>query len=825
MSSQLDVYVGVASIPSRVSTLQRVVERLLPQASRVGVYLNGYDRVPKFLRRERIDVARSQDHGDLRDNGKFFFLSHAETQYYASVDDDILYPDDYLDRLIGTLDKAEQPAAVGVHGAMYPFPVIDLFDSRYLLHFKDPSPHVMPVHLLGTGTTLIDQSEWGLELAEFGAGGMADIWFAAAAARRNARLFVVRRGRDWLTPLETGKGRIPGGNLFYEGLLDDSAQVSMLRQAAISASGFRGMVLSLVANDAFGEELSLHQAIALDRIRAQLGYPALSTEDARDLSKVLESGPNGSSEGWPVAPEYRGLAIDVLADRSSADSVLPIMALLDQWTGLSESDPDLWKTLPHAVRYDSRGDRVEQLKKLLVEKGAQRSADDARRLWSLTGNQPYASLSFALKAERSSIRTGFQSLADLESLATESPTAAATRLYEYFEANDWSVGPDLDALRQAFGSDFESLDLQMVLCMAAARSGDRQLATRILGWLTDHHPADVDVQLMSASLVTTEVSSPIDAMRPVLEVLDETLEKDGVTPYGGFIRANEKPEHWIDQLSSSNSSTSADPDSAATVSVLMTTHNDARTIRSAMRSILASTGVKLQLVVVDDASTDDTLRLAMEVADPRVTIVQNEVNCGPYLSRNRGLEHTTGDYVAIADADDWSHPQRLWFQSSIMEATSTVYAHKVAHVRIRPDGRIDLENHLRFVGDGPMSLMFRRWLIEHIGGFDHVRTRGDIEFLRRLTARFGPDALVSHGTPMVLATSSPTSNSKRFRDDSLNLYRSAARKWHQRRLRSDSLYVPLSGTRAPFMAPHDLIAHYPTGPESPGAAPDPLPAG
>ena len=68
------VFVGLASIPSRVESLEKVINSLLGQADEIGVYLNNYEDVPAFLKHPRIRVARSQKHGDVRDNGKFFFV-------------------------------------------------------------------------------------------------------------------------------------------------------------------------------------------------------------------------------------------------------------------------------------------------------------------------------------------------------------------------------------------------------------------------------------------------------------------------------------------------------------------------------------------------------------------------------------------------------------------------------------------------------------------------------------------------------------------------------------------------------------------------------
>lgn len=807
------MFVGVASIPSREKSLKKVIDRLLPQARQIGVYLNGYDKVPLFLRRSsRIVVARSQDHGDLRDNGKFFFVDKSDARYYATVDDDLLYPGDYLRHLVETLNETDQRSAVGVHGAIYPSPIVELFDPRILIHFEDPLPHVMPVHLLGTGTALFDQSNWKLELSEFGRPGMADVWFAAAAAKRDASLFVARRVRNWVTAIDRFAEGKKGGALFFEGLLDSSSQVSVLNDAEPATGAFEHLVTSLLDSARFSEDFSLHQAMHLDLIRTQLGYPPLSDEAARGTSERLQARARRWSEDHVLtADEARSLgqqAVDVLSNRVASSSLEPVLELLDRLHQLAVHHPIQWVRLPVAVRFDSSPERVETLESGLLERGVERSDDDARRLWSAFEGRSEFSLSAALQAERASIRTGFERLPALLNLARENPDAAAARLYDYFEATDWKRHPDLAGLRMAFGPEYESLDVQMLVCVAAARSGNEEHALRTMASIRQRWPWDRDVHLMEASFTGPREGTPIEVMRSALEVLDQALVLQGISPpYLDLIRHDADGSHWIHHLGRADDAQPPAIGSAPMVSVVMTTYNDADIIGPAIRSILSSRGVDLQLIVVDDASTDDTVQRVTEIDDERVTVLRNEANAGPYVSRNRALEHATGRYVAIADADDWSHPQRLQYQSSILEASPHLVACKVAHVRIRPNGLIDLENHLRFLGDGPMSLMFRRWLIDHIGGFDHVRTRGDIEYQRRITARFGETALASFETPLVLATSSAKSNSKRFREEDLNIYRTSARRWHEQRALSDALFVPLIGDRAPFMAPYDLLAN------------------
>lgn len=236
-----DVFVGLASIPSREESLELVIKSLLPQASGIGVYLNNWEQVPTFLKHPKIQIARSQDHGDVRDNGKFFFIDKTNARFYATVDDDISYPSDYISTLVANQQRLGGTYAVGTHGSVYPSPVKMLLKQRFLWHFAHQAPALLPVDMLGTGTLLFERSYWNLDYTEFGTPGMADVWFAVAAQKRNFGLWVVPREADWMHPIELESEQ---DNLFSEGRLDDSVQVGLLRGANVGST--RGSLLEQI---------------------------------------------------------------------------------------------------------------------------------------------------------------------------------------------------------------------------------------------------------------------------------------------------------------------------------------------------------------------------------------------------------------------------------------------------------------------------------------------------------------------------------------------------------------------------------------------------
>jgi hypothetical protein len=231
--SMESVYVGLASMPSRINSLKIVIEKLLPQCGRIGVYLNNFEEVPSFLHHHKIDIQRSQDHGDLKDNGKFFFLDRTNLRYYASVDDDILYPENYIQNLLA--NQVLTRGIVGLHGAYYPKEIKSLFDSRFLVHFKEAFEYLLPVTLLGTGTSLIDQAVLRLKPSDFGEPGMADVWLANAAKKKGASLWLIPREANWLEPIQQSE-ESESQSLYVHGKRDDSHQVQVLKNGGISGS-------------------------------------------------------------------------------------------------------------------------------------------------------------------------------------------------------------------------------------------------------------------------------------------------------------------------------------------------------------------------------------------------------------------------------------------------------------------------------------------------------------------------------------------------------------------------------------------------------------
>jgi glycosyltransferase involved in cell wall biosynthesis len=110
-------------------------------------------------------------------------------------------------------------------------------------------------------------------------------------------------------------------------------------------------------------------------------------------------------------------------------------------------------------------------------------------------------------------------------------------------------------------------------------------------------------------------------------------------------------------------------EAAPRVSVLIGAYNNAATLEEAMASILSQTVSQLELLVIDDGSSDESREIAQCVAhdDPRVRVLPMIRNVGISRSLNEGLQAARAPVVAVQDADDWSAPGRLERQLSVLD--------------------------------------------------------------------------------------------------------------------------------------------------------------
>lgn len=166
------------------------------------------------------------------------------------------------------------------------------------------------------------------------------------------------------------------------------------------------------------------------------------------------------------------------------------------------------------------------------------------------------------------------------------------------------------------------------------------------------------------------------------------------------------------------------------VSVVVPTHNRAAFIGVAIRSVLAQTDKNLEIIVVDDASTDETPVILRQLAniDSRIKILRNTKSLGGGGARNVGIHASSGEWIAFLDDDDEWDKTKIKYQLEKMRAHPSAVACTCSYklqlglrsakvVRIKNEISLDQLLRRNYLGGASMCLCSRNVLLR-IGGFD-----------------------------------------------------------------------------------------------------------
>lgn len=265
-----------------------------------------------------------------------------------------------------------------------------------------------------------------------------------------------------------------------------------------------------------------------------------------------------------------------------------------------------------------------------------------------------------------------------------------------------------------------------------------------------------------------------------------------------------------------SSASSAQSDDQPLVSVIMPAWNSARTLKASVNSILKQTWRHLELIIVDDASEDDTWRVMQELAnqDSRIRIIRNDVNVGPYVSKNIGLSVAKGLYVTGQDSDDWSHAQRIEKQVEFLVREGK-FACLASMLRIGSDGEfVNLNKVSENTSDGAcrtafISLMVQRNFFRTVlGHWDNVRFAADSEVIRRIEAVLG-ETIDKLDMPLLFCLDNPeglTNDPLYGHSPTVGVspvrlaYKQQFTKWHES-LRKASAYIDFKHSPRRFPAP------------------------
>lgn len=235
MASELKVYAGMATMPTRGQTFRLAVNSILPQVDRLFLFL---DRFPDTaeLPHPKITLLRSQDFGDLRANGKLFGLSLVkEPAYFLTVDDDILYPPNYAETMVFHLAKLGAGNVAGLHGSQLNRNEFNSYRcDRLVVHRDRRLEKYCYVDIVATCSAVFRTQELHFDVREWKLTNMVDLHFAIECQKRGLKRIAVPRERKWVQTL----GSSQNDSIYTRLKRDDSVQTEIARRLlALSSPG------------------------------------------------------------------------------------------------------------------------------------------------------------------------------------------------------------------------------------------------------------------------------------------------------------------------------------------------------------------------------------------------------------------------------------------------------------------------------------------------------------------------------------------------------------------------------------------------------------
>ncbi|MDZ7736267.1 MAG: glycosyltransferase [Gammaproteobacteria bacterium] len=335
-------------------------------------------------------------------------------------------------------------------------------------------------------------------------------------------------------------------------------------------------------------------------------------------------------------------------------------------------------------------------------------------------------------------------------------------------------------------------------------------------------PADINLELMEMNLLARQAQvngseQGINDDSTRLECLNHIYRAAGLEP---IALKDPAAPFELGNLTAAGGTRQLRVSEGPLVSVLMPAFNAQATLGYAVGGLLDQTYKNLEILIVDDGSSDRTRGIAEDFArrDDRVRVLGHDRNRGLYAARNTALAHAEGEFITVHDSDDWAHPQMLALQVAGLRDNARAVAtfSRLCRVRnnlmfrLRPDRPMLEPLHWNFT-----SMLIGRERLEAMGGWDPVMAHADAELIQRLREDAGRESLIEVRSEVPLAffnqsagciTEQASTGIYSLHVGARREYEAQACHWRQGRAYGTRwpAIQPRTDGRTPFYVPHTL---------------------
>ncbi|MFP7288844.1 hypothetical protein SFC15_21805 [Shouchella clausii] len=193
------IAIGMAALPSRFSHLPKIIPILLKQCDLMYIHINGANDCPAFLKKES-KIKLSFSNKNL--GGQMAFRGYPQTQgYYFCVDDDLIYPANYVERMVALMKAHNNNIIACVHGSSFDYraPIKQVFKNKTNPHLSYKGLDVdSQVLIPGVGTSCMHSSSFVVKPSDFPYQNMRDAFIACKAAKEGVPIIAIKRPDNWI---------------------------------------------------------------------------------------------------------------------------------------------------------------------------------------------------------------------------------------------------------------------------------------------------------------------------------------------------------------------------------------------------------------------------------------------------------------------------------------------------------------------------------------------------------------------------------------------------------------------------------------------------
>jgi len=240
------------------------------------------------------------------------------------------------------------------------------------------------------------------------------------------------------------------------------------------------------------------------------------------------------------------------------------------------------------------------------------------------------------------------------------------------------------------------------------------------------------------------------------------------------------------------------------VTVITPVFNNRDDILNAIYSVVNQTYQNWEYIIVDDCSKDGTHQMIQDelkkIKSNKVKLLRNAKNKGTYISINKAIKGSTGEYICLLGSDDTFHKEKLEKQVKILDEKPEIVWCDSWYQR----GETIVKNNAA-------SQLFRRSIIKEIGYFDSVRFGADSEFKHRVQKYYGLDTFYKINEVLYYAKirfESLTRAKDTGRKDVRLQYKDNFKAWHKKAGKEKKLFMKFPLKSRPFEENSIMLSSY-----------------